>query len=90
MAGDDGGELFRRQVERNGPVGAFADCLAAETDLGIAGACSNRFGRRGEVQGGALCNLHSRPKLAGWSGSPRTPAMRPASVFIRTPQPTPQ
>src|SRR6185369_13719204 len=34
--------------------------------------------------------LQSCPKFAGWSGSPRTPVIRPSACSITTPQPTPQ
>ena len=34
--------------------------------------------------------LHRCPKLAGWSGSPRTPVIGPPSFSMITPQPTPQ
>ena len=34
--------------------------------------------------------LHRRPKLAGWSGSPRTPVIAAPSDSMITPQPTPQ
>ena len=34
--------------------------------------------------------VHSRPKLAGWSGSPRTPVIWSPCDSMITPQPTPQ
>ena len=34
--------------------------------------------------------VHSRPRLAGCAGSPRTPIILPASVSINTPHPVPQ
>ena len=52
--------------------------------------CFQRPLRSSVVRWRVLPLVHRRPKLAGWSGSPRTSTMRAPTLETITPQPTPQ
>ena len=83
-ADDVGSKSVGCRVERLIPANALAG-LPRPPDA------PDKAGEEGDWRlDGALPPLvHSRPRLAGWSGSPRT-RQSVASVSISTPQPTPQ
>ena len=57
-------------------------CGASRRACSVIGAAA--------VRCSVLPLVHRRPKLAGWSGSPRTPVIWRPSDSMTTPQPTPQ
>jgi hypothetical protein len=85
---DGAGELLRRVVERRIPTARRRGAALSRRSCGCVRRCAIACGVMVRCSVPPL--VHSRPKLAGCSGSPRTPVICVASCSMMTPQPTPQ